>query len=154
MPGAEEADDQEQEDRVQLVKEQAKDRQAKRLASVTKLPVKNAFSEAKKYQNLFRILTGGGTLSVWGFFIALGVGLYQLVFGNILHSQILPAPALEWKDVGLILICLAMVTLIIVPLVMVLFNPCLLVGFLDFGWLNWAREFLQGRCPELLENAV
>lgn len=154
MPDDDAATSDEQEERLELVKERGRERVAKRLASSLKPSSVSALQSAKKYQNLFRILTGGSALTFWGIVLALAIALYQLIFGNILRSQILPAPPLEWKDVGILLFILALAAFIVVPIVMVLLNPCMLVQFIDLGWLSWARDLLEGRCPELLGNAL
>lgn len=144
----------EQEQRLELVKERGRERAAKQNAPSLKPTQVSGLQQAKKYQNLFRILTGGSALTFWGIVIALGIALFQFIHGNILRSQILPVPALEWRDIGLLLFILGLVALIVIPLVMVLANPCSMVQFLDLGWLNWARGLLESRCPELLENAL
>lgn len=95
--------------------------------------VQSAEKAAKFGRTVIRVINGVEIVSFWGVLLAVITMHYQLVFGNLLHGAILPAPKLDWWEIAILFVLdvlIAVVVGFIIGLIMMilLLNPLNNIG--------------------------
>lgn len=91
----------------------SKAEQARGTAKNVRDTVESAKKAGKFIQTVLRVINGAEIVSVWGILLAVVTMHCQLLFGNLLHGAILPAPKLDWWEIAILLILDILVAIVI-----------------------------------------